>query len=103
MKPISASIVIYNNPVAVLEKAVNSFLNTSLEVQLYIIDNSPEDTLRTAFSDPRITYIFNNANLGYGTAHNIAIRKAIESGNDYHLVLNPDVYFDGGVIEALAA
>ncbi len=103
MKPITASIVTYNNSLSVLEKAVNSFLNTSLEVKLYIIDNSPEDTLRSAFTDPRITYIFNNANLGYGTAHNIAIRQAIEIGNDYHLVLNPDVYFDTGVIETLAA
>ncbi|MBU1643517.1 glycosyltransferase family 2 protein [bacterium] len=102
MTHITASIVTYNNPLPMLEKAVSSFLNTPLDVRLYIVDNSPQDTLRSAFSDPRITYIFNDANLGYGTAHNIAIRRAMASGNDYHIVLNPDIYFDKGVIEALA-
>jgi len=33
--------------------------------------------------------------------HNITLEKSITKGAKYHLVLNPDVYFDKGVIEAL--
>ncbi len=100
MHRLSASIVLYNNPLAMLKKAIKSVLDTSLNITLYLIDNSPIDTLKTlAALDTRITYIHNPSNLGYGAAHNIAIAKSIESGINYHLVLNPDVYFENGVLE----
>ncbi|MBE3605342.1 glycosyltransferase family 2 protein [Campylobacter sp. RM13119] len=99
---INGSIVLYNNDVELLKKAINSFLNTELEVKLYLIDNSPTDNLKYLSSiDPRIEYIFNDANLGFGKAHNVAIRKSIENEVKYHLVLNPDVYFEKSVLEEL--
>jgi GT2 family glycosyltransferase len=85
-----------------LSGAINSFLNTSLKVKLYFVDNSPTDDLRQLITDDRIEYIFNNANLGFGKAHNIAMTRALKE-SPYHLVLNPDVYFDGGVLEKLYA
>jgi len=102
MIQINASIVLYHNKTEQLTKAINSFLNTDLKVKLYLIDNSSTDDLKELVSiDNRIEYIFNNANLGYGTAHNIAMRKSIEDGAFYHVVLNPDIYFDSGVLEHL--
>lgn len=104
MFKLTASIVLYNNPVAMLEKAIGSFLNTSFDVTLYLIDNSPTDSLRHLLhADRRITYIHNPINPGYGTAHNLAINKSIESNTPYHLVLNPDVYFEAGVLEKIIA
>jgi GT2 family glycosyltransferase len=100
---ISASIVLYkkNNNV---HRAIKSFLNTSLPVKLFIIDNSPSDSLKIAVSeflcDDRVEYIFNNENLGFGRAHNIAMRRMMNVSY-YHLVLNPDVTFGGDVIPAL--
>lgn len=38
-------------------------------------------------------------NVGYGAGHNIAIRKAMEAGAKYHIVMNSDIYFDDGTIE----
>lgn len=97
---ISASIVLYKNEKALLKKVISSFLNTNLEVRL--LDNSPNDSLRSLEKlDSRITYIFNKGNLGYGSAHNIAIKDSIEEDIPYHLVLNPDIYFEKGVIEGL--
>ncbi len=101
MSLVTASIVIYNNAPDVLNKAIDSFLNTELDVHLYLVDNSPTDQLHTLADDPRVTYIFNDKNLGYGAAHNVAIRRAMEQESRYHLVLNPDVYFEQGVIETL--
>ena len=102
MQKINASIVLYYNSKEQLLKAIHSFLNTELSVRLYLVDNSYNDESTVLSNiDERIVYIFNNANLGYGKAHNVAIQKSIEDGVPYHLVLNPDVYFDTGVLETI--
>jgi len=99
---INGSIVLYNNDEELLNNAISSFLNTELEVKLYLINNSPTDDLKYLSNvDDRIEYSFNNKNLGFGVAHNIALQKSIDNGVEYHLVLNPDVHYDGGVIEEL--
>ena len=99
---INATIVLYHNDKIALEKAIYSFLNTKLEVQLYLIDNSETDELKyLAAIDNRIEYSFNGRNLGFGIAHNIALQKSINDDIKYHLVLNPDVYYEKDVIEEL--
>lgn len=102
MIQINASIVLYHNEKEQIQKVINSFLNTELEVKLYLIDNSSNNTLSTlSLDDERIEYIFNGANLGYGAAHNIAMERSIAGNVLYHIVLNPDIYFDRGVTEKL--
>jgi len=102
MSQINASIVLYHNKKEQLLKALTSFLNTDLKVKLYLIDNSSNDDLKELESiDSRIEYIFNNANLGYGTAHNIAMKKSIEGGVFYHVVLNPDIYFKASLLDKI--
>jgi len=101
---ISASIVLYHNKKEQIEKAIKSFLDTNLKVKLYLVDNSSNNELQKLVKiDERIEYIFNNVNLGYGTAHNIAIRKSIDENIPYHIVLNPDIYFDDSVLKELYA
>ena len=101
---ITACIVLYKNDIFILEQAVNSFLNsdTTSDLHLYLVDNSPTDQLKKLVNRPNIEYVFNPSNPGFGAAHNIALEKALERGADYHLVLNPDVYFDENVIENVA-
>jgi GT2 family glycosyltransferase len=100
---IVSSIVLYKNNRDLLRSAIDSFLRTNLRVKLYLVDNSPDQSLSSlAGADPRIEYIFNNANLGFGKAHNIAIRRSISEAK-YYLVLNPDIWFEAGVIEELFA
>lgn len=102
MSQINASIVLYHNTKEQLIKVIKSFLNTALHVKLYLIDNSANDALKElALMDERIEYIYNNANLGYGDGHNIAMRKSIADGVAYHVVLNPDICFEKGVIEGI--
>lgn len=84
-----------------LREAINSFLNTNLSVKLYLVDNSPTDELSILVTDSRIEYIHNPANPGFGASHNVAIQKAFELDSDYHLVLNPDIYFEKGTLEQL--
>lgn len=104
MSKTTASIVLYNNPIPMIEKAVKSVLSTSLHLNLYLIDNSPNNHLQTlADIDSRIIYLHNPSNPGFGAAHNIPIKKSIETNSKYHLVLNPDVYFDPGVLESIVS
>lgn len=96
--PLTASIVLYNNAATDISAAISSVLNNALVSKLYLIDNSETDALKQLTADKRIKYIFNNKNLGFGNAHNIAIAKSSEASL-YHLILNPDVKFASGVIE----
>jgi GT2 family glycosyltransferase len=98
---ISASIVIYKNDLQLLQQAVKSFLESTSGSFLYLIDNSPTDQLRKHFVHPRIDYIFNNRNIGFGPGHNIALRKAILGRAQFHIILNPDVYFEKEVVTKL--
>ncbi len=100
---LTGSIVLYKND-EIVEKAIQSFLSTSLKIKLYLIDNSPTDELKNVLhsylTDARVTYLFNNKNIGFGAGHNVAIRKTIDSSN-YHLVFNPDIYFEENVLEQI--
>lgn len=100
MKDLSASIVVYRNPANVLAQTIHSFLCSTQESRLYILDNSPTDQLKYLAYNPRITYIFNAKNVGFGAGHNISLRRVIDKSK-YHLVLNPDVYFDATVVTKL--
>ncbi|WP_316737868.1 glycosyltransferase family 2 protein [Pedobacter aquatilis] len=101
MTEVTACIVLYNNDIEILAKAISSFLSTDINVKLYLIDNSPTSCLKKLSKDNRIEYIHNPSNPGFGAAHNIAIKNAIKDNGKYHLVLNPDVYYDDGVLEGL--
>jgi len=96
---LSGSIVLYHNNPEQIKKVIKSFFETSKKVKLYLVDNSANDTLKIlADIDKRIEYIFNNANIGYGAGHNIALQKSINDNVAYHVVLNPDLYFDGKIV-----
>lgn len=101
---VSGSIVLYKSTEDVVQ-AIQSFLNSPLTLKLYLIDNSPTNalqiTLRQILLNNRVEYIFNHSNMGYGAAHNIAIRKSLAEGYQYHFVLNPDVYFESEVISSI--
>ncbi|WP_306353543.1 glycosyltransferase family 2 protein [Flavobacterium sp. '19STA2R22 D10 B1'] len=100
---LTISIVLYNNNREVLREAINSALNSNInyKFKFYLVDNSPTDSLRTLVLDENVEYIHNPSNPGFGAAHNIAIHKAISLESKFHLVLNPDVYFNKEVIAEL--
>lgn len=101
MLNITACIVLYRNDRDILQKAIESFLNTELSIKLYLIDNSPTNQLKDICKDERVKYIFNNANVGFGAGHNIAIKESIRIGSKYHLILNPDVEYKTNTLENL--
>lgn len=99
---ITASIVLYKNNRKILLESINSFLNSDyLQKHLYLVDNSPTNDLKDIILDKRVTYLFNPSNPGFGTAHNIAIKLAIEIGSSYHFIINPDIFFHKNVIPSM--
>lgn len=98
---LTSCIVLYKNDKVQLEKVIESYFNTALNSKLFLIDNSPTDDLRGLANHHRIEYYHNPSNPGFGAAHNIVLKKAICFGSKYHLVLNPDVYFEAGTIEKI--
>ncbi|BAY25575.1 glycosyltransferase [Calothrix sp. NIES-2100] len=98
---LTASLVLYNNNSDMIEDAVKSLLNTNIKFKLCVIDNSPSPVLKNLFHNlNHVDYHYNDGNnLGFGKAHNLAL-KLLPSA-DYHLVLNPDVFFEINVIPEL--
>lgn len=102
---LTASVVLYNTPKNQISSLFNSVINSKCVEIFYIIDNSPNDKwriLEEEYADcgTKIRYI-HNANLGYGASHNLAMHEAIDIGSNYHVVLNPDIYFDQNVLPEL--
>ena len=96
-----ASIVTYKTNHSELQNCLESLINSPIN-NIIISDNSPTNDLKSFCSNfNKVIYIFNGANLGYGSAHNVSIRKAKSLGADYFLAINSDVYFNEGVIEKL--
>lgn len=97
---ITASVVIYHTKLRDIERLLSCTEQSPIEL-LYVVDNSSNDELREFFQGKkRIRYI-HSLNLGYGSGHNLAIKNALNLGADYHVVLNPDVYWDSDVIGEL--
>ena len=98
---LTASVVTYHTSLPEAGAVLDCVLRSSID-KLYIIDNSRNDALRILEKrSSKIRYI-HNANIGYGGAHNLAIREAMELGAKYHVVLNPDIRFAPETIESLA-
>ncbi len=101
---ITASIVIYKTSFEQINAVLKSISDSKCVSILYIIDNCSIPSNKEFFDNYscnyHIEYIPHN-NTGYGASHNIALKKAIEIGSDYHLILNPDIYFDSNCLAEL--
>ncbi len=100
---ITASIVTYNTDCGQLQTVIACAAASVIE-RIYIVDNSAGDDLGDfvrVLSD-KIEYIHGQGNVGYGAAHNIAMRQAMAMGAEYHIVLNPDIEFNPDDIQKIA-
>jgi GT2 family glycosyltransferase len=94
---LNVSIVLYNNKLDEISSLVQNLRKSKVVAEIYLIDNSP--VRLSEFESLPAKYIFNNKNIGYGSAHNIALRQTIERNVSYHLVLNPDISFEPNILE----
>lgn len=98
MFDVTCAIVVYKIDKKMLMRAAQSFLAGPHKKKLYIVDNSPDKRLENALPGfSNVEYIFNNKNCGFGAAHNQVIDKVLGKSK-YHLILNPDIYFEQNAI-----
>lgn len=97
---INCSIVVYKNTKEQIKEVIDCCLKYS-NLRIILIDNSPTNSLKECSLHPNIRYIHNPLNPGFGAAHNIAFKYSIDENVKYHIIINPDIYFDRNVIENL--
>lgn len=97
---LTAAIVTYRNPVSQLRRAMESVVRQQRRVQLVLVDNAGEDSVAALAEECGAIYLRSTGNVGFGRAHNLAYEKVCHL-SPYHLVLNPDVHFDGPVLDRL--
>ena len=115
---LNISIVLYHPDWKQVNELTRSLLAYPHVHRIYWIDNSPNPQCPIASSPHRpiassphsliassphrlITYLPNPKNIGYGAAHNIAIRESIYDDIPFHLVINPDIIIAPDTLEIL--
>jgi GT2 family glycosyltransferase len=85
-----------------VKEALRCLQNPDMEVAVYLCDNSPEDmtaeTLQWSF--PGVTILPQPGNIGFGRANN-AVLPYLKS--KYHLIMNPDITFDPGLLSRMVS
>ncbi len=101
---IRASIVTYHSDFEELGTCLRCIDKCPQISAIDVIDNGHDPGMQTFLSQhfPHVTYI-SNANIGYGAAHNISIKRTLSQSDRYrfHLVLNSDIIFEKEVIDIL--
>ena len=69
--------------------------------KIYLIDNSPVKCEKVPFKSEKVRYMHMDSNLGYGRAHNIALRESAYWLTEYHLVMNSDIQVHAADIDAM--
>lgn len=98
---LNISIVLYKTRAEQLLPLLDELLKVRRLHRIYLVDNSPVKSEEFASLPLPVEYIFNNANLGYGKAHNIALRESVYDEVPYHLVINSDIEVKAADIEYL--
>lgn len=105
MKPHNTTlvIVVVYNGMQWLSRCLRSVEDSSLPLDLYVVDNGSTDGsveyIEREF--PTSIFVRSGENLGFGAANNMGIKHAIENGYDYIYLLNQDAWISQGTIGSM--
>lgn len=100
MDKIYASIVTFHTRHSDLARLIECVMKSPIQ-KIFIIDNSSNDELREFVQNNEKIHYIHSLNLGYGSGHNVAIKKSLEEKVKYHIILNPDVYWHTPIVREL--
>ncbi|SDG59159.1 glycosyltransferase family 2 protein [Epilithonimonas hungarica] len=89
-----AIIILNYNSFDDTNREINSLLNENFpEKAIYVVDNNSKDKelIKELGCQKNVNIILSDHNGGYAYGNNLAIKKAIEDGKNYFLLLNPDI------------
>ena len=96
---LNVSIVRFEQPFEMIASLVALLMQSSVVQTIFLIDNSATDEPR--FLSLPIQYTNNDHNIGFGRAHNIALKKSINYNTRFHVVMNPDVIFEPEILHKI--
>jgi GT2 family glycosyltransferase len=106
---LTISVVTYKTDPATLSACLDSILKITIPFACFVIDNSQDPATKQQISDiqqrlpdrGKLQY-GPSTNVGYGRAHNIAIREMLAGTQSrFHVIMNPDIRFEPGTLETL--
>lgn len=98
---LAITIVNYNGGQVIIDclKSIDQ-VKDEAKIEIWLVDNASSDgsvaEIQKLF--PKLNYILNDQNLGFGKAHNQALRQIT---TDYALILNPDTLLTPGIISGM--
>lgn len=92
MSNVIVSLVIYKHSYSDLQLTLDSLLNSEQISKIILVDNDESDWA-DHFEHEKIKYLKSSGNVGFGSGHNLAIRRFAQE-SDYFLICNPDIIFD---------
>jgi GT2 family glycosyltransferase len=97
------AIVVTFNGLKWIDKCLNSLLNSSIWVDVIVIDNQSADDTVSCINEnfPQVHLVKTDKNLGFGKANNIGIKYALDNGADYIFLLNQDAWVNTDVLQNL--
>jgi GT2 family glycosyltransferase len=81
-------------------KVLSTSLLSSKPIYKVVVDNSPVSNSREIFESYGWTYFHDPKNPGFGASHNFIFNNFSHLA-EYHLILNPDISFEGKIISDL--
>ncbi len=91
-KKVFVIIVTYNGA-RWIDKNITALLESAYPVHIIAVDNkSTDNSVALLRQYPQVDIIETGANLGFGKANNIGMKKAMELGSDYLFLLNQDAW-----------
>lgn len=97
-------VIVTYNAMQWIERCINSVLDSSIALEVIVIDNKSQDQtvdfMKKNFSD-KITLIESQENLGFGKGNNLGISLALKQDVDYVFLQNQDAFLQKDTLEKL--
>lgn len=99
MTSVTASIVLFRHTPQDIKKTLDSLTSQPEIGQIVLVDNGGSGWAKE-IKDSHFHYIEAPYNVGFGHAHNLAIRQFADQ-SEYFIICNPDIDFGPGTVKAL--
>lgn len=100
MNCISASIVLYNNPIDQIRQCIES-LQIDTRVHVLLVDNSEHKGGYASLVAENVEVLDAPGNVGFGRGHNLVLDRLSALHSNIHLVVNPDIVVKPGCVQAV--
>jgi GT2 family glycosyltransferase len=100
---VTASIVLYNHSPEDVGPLFEEFVKDEALSSWVVVDNGGSEEACALAEAKGAVCLRPGRNLGYGAAHNLALRSLAGNATPYHLILNPDIRLPDRSLSDLAA